>query len=161
MDIHRSSIEAIYTGWNNYQGLLIAALAPLTAEQLALAPGSNLRSVEAIATHMIGARARWMAPPLGDGDKQLEKYSRWDRRGGPVRSAEDIVQGLKFTGDYIFRRISRWTQDEWQETMPGEENEPKVITRPWIIWHLIEHDLHHGGEISIILGIHHLKAPAL
>ena len=31
--------------------------------------------------------------------------------------------------------------------------------RPWrdrryIIWHVAEHDIHHGGEISIVLGMH-------
>ena len=27
------------------------------------------------------------------------------------------------------------------------------MTRAWIVWHLIEHDLHHGGEISQSLGM--------
>ena len=26
-------------------------------------------------------------------------------------------------------------------------------TRQWVIWHLIEHDVHHGGEISLTLGM--------
>jgi uncharacterized damage-inducible protein DinB len=161
LDIYRSSIEAVYLGWHNHQGLLINALAPLSAEQLELKPAPNLRSIEAIATHIIGARARWFAPPLGDGNKQLTAYGRWDRRGGPVRSAEEIVQGLKFTHEFIFQRIARWSSDEWQETMPGEEHEPEIVTRPWIVWHLIEHDLHHTGEISLILGMNKLKAPDL
>ena len=32
------------------------------------------------------------------------------------------------------------------------------FTRQWVIWHLIEHDLHHGGEISLTLGAHELTA---
>jgi hypothetical protein len=28
-----------------------------------------------------------------------------------------------------------------------------------VIWHLIEHDLHHGGELSFSLGMHNLAAP--
>jgi hypothetical protein len=24
--------------------------------------------------------------------------------------------------------------------------------RGWVVWHVLEHDLHHGGEISQILG---------
>jgi len=30
-----------------------------------------------------------------------------------------------------------------------------------VIWHLIEHDLHHGGEIALTLGLHGLAAPDL
>jgi len=162
MDVYQSSIEAIYAGWRNYQSLLVSALTPLNPEQLSLQAASNLRSIEGIATHMIGARARWFAPPLGDGDKQLATFSRWDRRGGQVRSAVEIVQGLQFTLDYIHAAIARWTPSEWQGTMPGEgSHEPAVITRQWAVWHLIEHDLHHGGEISLTLGMHKLTAPAL
>jgi uncharacterized damage-inducible protein DinB len=161
MNIHQSSIEAIYSGWRDHQALLIAALSPLTPKQLALKPAPNLRSIEAIATHMIGARARWFAPPLGDGSKKFSTLARWDRRGGTVRTAAEIVQGLQNTGDYIHSMIGTWSPEEWEETYPGEVHEPEILTRPWIIWHLIEHDLHHGGEISIILGMHKLKAPDL
>jgi uncharacterized damage-inducible protein DinB len=53
--------------------------------------------------------------------------------------------------------IARWTAEEWEKTWPGEDDsEPEVITRQWVIWHLIEHDVHHGGEISIVLGAHGL-----
>src|SRR5215472_5334056 len=29
-------------------------------------------------------------------------------------------------------------------------------TRQFIVWHVAEHDLHHGGEISLTLGMHGL-----
>jgi len=27
-----------------------------------------------------------------------------------------------------------------------------------VVWHVLEHDLHHGGEISLMLGLHRLQA---
>jgi uncharacterized damage-inducible protein DinB len=33
-----------------------------------------------------------------------------------------------------------------------------VRTRGWIIWHVVEHDLHHGGELSLTLGMHGVPA---
>lgn len=48
------------------------------------------------------------------------------------------------------------------QTWPGEHGgEPKIIARPWVIWHLIEHDLHHGGENSITLGAHGISGVSL
>jgi uncharacterized damage-inducible protein DinB len=162
MDVSKASLGAIYAGRLNYQSLLIDALARLKANQLALQAAPHLCSIEAIATHMIGARRRWFASPLGDGDKHLASLSRWDHRGGPVRSAEEIVQGLRYSLDYIRNTIIGWSPSDWQETIPGEDShKPQVITRPWILWHLIEHDLHHGGEISLTMGIHKMKAPYL
>jgi uncharacterized damage-inducible protein DinB len=161
MNVHQTSLEAIYAGWRNYQKLLIVALAPLTPEQLALRAASNLRSIEEIVTHMIGARGRWFAPPLGDGSPQLAAFGCWDRRAEPVRTAAEIVTGLQFTLDYIHAAIASWTPSDWQGTIPGEGLFEPGDTRQWVVWHLIEHDLHHGGEISLTLGMHQLTAPAL
>jgi uncharacterized damage-inducible protein DinB len=27
-----------------------------------------------------------------------------------------------------------------------------------VVWHVLEHDLHHGGEISLTLGMHGIDA---
>ena len=54
------------------------------------------------------------------------------------------------------------TAEDWQQTWLGEdEGEPDTITRPWVIWHLIEHDLHHGGEISLTLGANGISGLSL
>jgi uncharacterized damage-inducible protein DinB len=58
--------------------------------------------------------------------------------------------------------LMRWTPADldyiFERTHHGEEER---FTRQWIIWHVIEHDLHHGGEISLMLGMHNLAAPDL
>ncbi len=32
------------------------------------------------------------------------------------------------------------------------------LTRQWIIWHVLEHEILHGGELSLALGTYGLKA---
>jgi hypothetical protein len=34
-----------------------------------------------------------------------------------------------------------------------------TFTRGWIVWYVIEHDRHNGGEIAYSLGIHGIKVP--
>ena len=51
-----------------------------------------------------------------------------------------------------------WTPGQWADTWPGEDDDPAIITRQWVIWHLLEHDLHHGGEISLTLGANGIQA---
>jgi hypothetical protein len=36
------------------------------------------------------------------------------------------------------------------------ERRGRTRSRGWVIWHVAEHDVHHGGEISQILGSHGL-----
>jgi uncharacterized damage-inducible protein DinB len=151
-------ISTIYDGWNAYQSKLTTALAPLTDVQLGLRVAPGLRSVEEIVTHMIGARARWFM--IDEDTLELAEFGRWDRSDMPVRSAAELVEGLEATWRLMQGEIARWTPEEWQRTYPGDEpGDPPLITRQWIIWHLIEHDLHHGGEVSLTLGLHGYAAP--
>ena len=47
-------------------------------------------------------------------------------------------------------------------TFPDEaDGEVYEVSRSWVIYHVLEHDLHHGGEISLILGMNGLRAPDL
>ena len=150
-------LPAFFTGWHDYQSLLILALQPLSAEQLALCSAPGLRSIGMIATHMIGARARWFYLGFEEGGAEFKALGNWDRRGRRTRTAAELVTGLERTWEGMQAAIARWTPAQWAETFPGEEGEPEIITRQWVIWHLIEHDLHHGGEISLTLGAHGLK----
>jgi len=69
---------------------------------------------------------------------------------------------LEATWEMIRNALARWTPADlgyvYKRTRAGEEQR---FTRQWIIWHVIEHDIHHGGEISLTLGMHNLTAPDL
>jgi uncharacterized damage-inducible protein DinB len=158
----QSPLSTIYAGWQTYQTLLITALTPLSPDQVALRAAPTLRSVGEMATHMIGARARWFYQLMGEGGDTFAELGTWDRKGMPIRTATELVHGLETTWQGMHEAISRWTAADWQQTYPGEDaSEPATMTRLWVIWHLIEHDLHHGGEISLTLGMHGLSAPDL
>lgn len=162
MEVDREFIETIYIGWHAYQEALVKAITPLTAEQLELRASPKLRRVGTIAAHIIGARARWFTALLGGESYGLDKYKNWDRRGARIRSAQELVEGLEQTWKGMQAAIANWSPEDWQRTWPGEDNsEPEVITVPWVIWHLLEHDLHHGGEISLTLGANGIQGLGL
>lgn len=157
MNAPQSTLSVLFEGWNNYQTLMIKVLTPLSADQLALRAASNLRSIGEIVTHMIGARARWFHDLIGEGDQEFVTLATWDRQGMPVRSASELVSGLELSWRVMQDALARWTPAEWEQTYEEEGG----VTRQWVIWHLIEHDLHHGGEFSLTLGMHGLAAPDL
>ncbi len=152
---------SIHDGWHNYHTVMIRAIEPLDSDQLALRAAPNLRSVEEIAAHVVGARARWFHAVMAEGGDEFKAFAGWDRRGAKTRSADELVGGLEATWKGMQDAIGRWSPEDWRTTWPGQAGEPEVLTRQWIIWHLIEHDLHHGGEISITLGAHGVQGLAL
>ena len=38
---------------------------------------------------------------------------------------------------------------------------PYELSRQWVTWHVIEHDLHHGGELAVTLGLQNIAIPEL
>src|SRR5690348_8193922 len=161
-EVENTSVAFYYEGWENYQQLLIKAIAPLTREQLALRPAPHLRSIGMTVTHMVGARARWLHGLMEEGGETVAALEEWDRPGMPVRTAEELVQALESSLAVLKEALARWTREDMEYVFRGTwGGEAYALSRQWVIWHLIEHDLHHGGEVSITLGMHELAAPEL
>ena len=145
--------------WHAYQNALCAALSPLTSEQLAVRAAPDLRSIDELARHIIGARAGWFSWVLDAGDADFKAYERWHRPGTP-KTASELVGGLEATWQVMRETIAHYTLAELREEITRERGgHTRVFTRGWVIWHVIEHDLHHGGEIAYALGMHGLQAP--
>ena len=161
MNDQPSVLAPLYKGWDVYQNHLIHALAPLSSEQLTFSAARDLRSIGMIATHIVAVRARWLYYVLKEGDEQLAAIGQWDRADQPARSAAELVSGLETTWKVIEEALQHWTLADLNETLRDvdeDTGEEEVFTRQWVIWHLLEHDMHHGGELSFSLGMHGLAA---
>ncbi len=162
MITHNTTLRTIFDGWETNQKNLIRALTPLSSAQLTLCAAPELRTIGGIAQHIIGARARWFHDALREGSDEVATLRGWDRRGAPARTAEELVHGLETSWEELKRALERWTPEDFAGTITDEyQGKTYTLSREWIIWHLIEHDVHHGGEISLTLGMHGLKAPDL
>ncbi len=152
------SLATYYAGWDRYQDLLVTAVAPLTPEQLTLRAAPSQREVWVIAAHIIAARVWWFHSIMGEGDTRLEPMQTWDDPGQPQRSAAELEEGLERTWAMISACLKRWTAADFDQHFIRRD---ESLSRQWILWHVIEHDLNHGGELFLTLGIHGLPTPDL
>jgi uncharacterized damage-inducible protein DinB len=161
MTQHTPSVWNFYKGWDVYQGHLVKAIEPLTAEQLELRISPNLRSIGLLAKHIVRTRASWLYGLMGEGGADLAAIAQWEH-DGEVPSSAELVRGLDVTFRAWQECLQRWTPQDLEYIFRGEwRGEPYELSRQWVIWHVIEHDLHHGGELSFSLGAHGLGAPEL
>ncbi len=151
------TLAIMVEGWNAYQDQLITALEPLSAEQLELRVTPGLRSIREIATHVVSVRASWFRTALGIGDEAFGAIAGWQRPDAPPRTAVELVAGLRETWRVMTEALAGWSAADLAATVEGvRRGEPFSLVRGWVVWHVIEHDLHHGGEISYALGLHGL-----
>ena len=154
-----STLDVIYENWRGYNKRLENCIAPLTNEQLLLQPDPRLWPLGQIVQHIISVRAGWFSYTLQDADKAMEAYMLWGQRDSPERSALELVRGLDETWSFIESRLQRWTPTDCAKTFPDEvDGQIFEVSRSWVIYHVMEHDLHHGGEVSLILGMNGLRA---
>lgn len=152
------SLMPFYAGWDRYNRLLVEAVAPLTPDHLALRVAPNMRTVAQLAAHIIAARAWLFHGVLGEGDASLEDYYSWNKESHPAPKAAQLEMGLETTWRLIADCLARWMPADLDATFMTRH---ATHTRQWVIWHTIEHDLHHGGELGLTLGAHGLAAPDL
>jgi uncharacterized damage-inducible protein DinB len=154
----QSTLEVIYQNWGGYQEKLSSCIAPLTKEQLALQPAKGMWPLSQIVQHIISVRAGWFSGTLQDADESMSAYMEWGQRDSPDRSGAELARGLDETWAFIEARLGRWTAAECDLTFPDEyDGQVWQVSRSWVIYHVMEHDLHHGGEASLILGMNGLK----
>ncbi len=154
----RSTLDVIYENWRGYNRRLQNCIAPLTDEQLSLQPAPRMWPLGQILQHIISVRAGWFSYTLQDPDEKMNEYMLWGQRDSPERSAAELVRGLDETWAFIQSRVQRWTPADGAKTFPNEAEDGQVyeVSRSWVIYHVLEHDLHHGSEVSLILGMNGL-----
>ncbi len=155
----RSTLDVIYENWRGYHEKLRDCIAPLTSEQLVLQPAARMWPLEQIVQHIIAVRAGWFSGTLQEDDAAMHAYMEWGQRASPARSAAELARGLDETWAFIEARLQRWTPGDCAMTFPDEGRDGQMyeVSRSWVIYHVMEHDLHHGGEVSLILGMNGLQ----
>ena len=173
MDAART-LEPFLEGWAGYQRLLLDAIRPLNAEQLASRTAPFQWAVWQLASHMAGTRAYWFHEVLGEGDEEVGHMfavesttvpdlpledAGWEDDEDHPRTTAELTDAFDRTWAMLEEPLRRWTAEdlEVEFSRTRRSGEVQTFSRAWVVWHLIEHDLHHGGEISLILGSHGLS----
>lgn len=144
--IRAAAAEArAFDSWLDYQEALKRAIAPLTGEQLQQRPIPGQRTPGEIAEHIVFGRALHLCRTLGEEAAELTPLLRWDDADEPSHSAAEIVQGLELTWRFISSSLMSGSATD---TILEGEGAPAVQ----VIWGLLDHDLPHAGELSLLLG---------
>ena len=150
------TLSPFYRGWGRHQRTLSGALVGLTAEQLAVR-ADRYRAIWRIAVHIAGNEVYYFHTIMGEGDDSLLEFVAWDEGGVddvPPRSGTELERALTTTWALISGCLDRWTPAMLDDMfdLPRADGSSVPVSRQWIIFRVLRHDIHHGGEISLTLG---------
>ncbi len=178
------SLKSIYEGWDSHQQALMHAITPLLPEQLAWRPAPNQSSVYELIGHIAGSRLWWFYKMHAPGSTALARQiapwadetfdaadsndlSRWlaaniQLEESLAKTPSESITWLESTWQMIDLTLNTWTVEDLAQTYQHiRENNMYTVTRQWTIWRILSHDLHHGGQIALILGLQGITVPEL
>lgn len=157
-----STVAPYYDGWRLFNDALAAALAPLSAEQLALPVGSFTWPIWASASHLAGARVYWLCDVFKEPGVETTPFTDpanfgWEDDLAHPRTAEELVGALTSSWAIVERCLATWTPETLrQEARRTRGTEVQYHTRQSVLVRLLTHDAFHCGEISLVLGSNRL-----
>jgi uncharacterized damage-inducible protein DinB len=153
------TLAPFYDGWERQLRLLMKAIQPLTADELAIT-ADRYRATWRIAAHIAGNHVYYFQTIMGEGDPALAEFFAWDEGDAdtpPPRSSEELIRALTATWRMIESCVQQWTPTMLDDRFPITRGERSFeVTRQWVIWRVLAHDIHHIGEIPLTLGNHGL-----
>jgi len=174
--------KSVYEGWDSHQQALMHAVTPLTPEQLAWRPAPDQSSVNEVIGHVAGARLWWFYKMSAPGSAALARQiapwasetfdaadsnelSRWMEANlqweEPLtKTPGEALTWLESSWQMIETTLNTWTVADLAQTYRHiREGKIYAVTRQWTIWRVMSHDLHHGGQLALMLGLQGIDVP--
>ena len=166
-----TDLAQLLDGWNGYQSSLVNAITPLTSQQLLWKPAASSRCIGETARHISLGRITWFSRMSAPGSAGVTaQITQWatDRDGNrdvvedalPITdSASELVKWLELTWGMIEQTLNTWNVSDLSEAYLHTWNgQTYRVSRQWTLWRILSHDLHHGGELSLLLGLQGIEA---
>jgi uncharacterized damage-inducible protein DinB len=163
-------LKEVFDGWQGYQSSLERAIAPLAQEQLAWRPLPGVRSLGEVIRHLSVGRITWLArinPPGIEEARSLipEWYTDADgahhavESSGSADNSTVLAQWLKVSWAPIRQMLDQWTVQDLTETYIHRfQGTNYRVSRQWTVWRILSHDVHHGGQIAMMLAMQGVEA---
>jgi len=169
MAVDPMPLKMVFLGWNGYQTSLLHAVAPLNAGQLAFrpqsAPGSDItfRSAGELVTHISQGRVDWFTHMGSPGIQEIgQQLAAVRETAGAAPIASELVRQLEISWQAIANVLEQWTTADLTRTYPHTYwGKTYAVSYQWTIWRILTHDVQHGGELALLLGMQGVHLPEL
>ena len=122
--------------------------------------------------HLCAGRLNWFlrlqAPLSADLAREIPKWVE-DNHGNRYVSEEDLstdsamlVRWLTSTWQMIESALSQWGVTDLERTYSHTYlGKTYAVSYQWTIWRILSHDIHHGGQLSLMLYLQGIEPPDL
>ena len=138
-------IKDFFVFWPKIQASILHMATLLKREDLNYTFDPNLMPVGAAFYHIAGTYDGWFTYQIQDGEEFPKPVPNEDL------TVEIILDALKKAFERCNRFLENVSRNDWDKEVTDydEENKPIKIPQWWVLWHLIEHDIHHRTQLKL------------
>ena len=143
--------QFVFQRWQEVRGGLVSALDLLQDSQLGFSPRPGLWSLRETVVHIAGTEEGWL---------RWYTANRW-HAGFAEANLFPSKESLKdLLAEVHARTLSQFSADP-TGLLAQECQLPwgVQVRMEWAVWHVLEHEIHHRGEIYLMLGLLGMEAP--
>jgi uncharacterized damage-inducible protein DinB len=139
--------------WKDSRQGLIDALELFSDDELHFRPHEGLWSLGETARHIADVEEGW----IGYVARRL--YPEWPPE--PTHADAPTIEAVQVLLTETHARTVAYLQPLSEADLEQEIITPWEVHHPlrWIFWHVLEHEIHHRGEIYLMLGMLGREAP--
>jgi uncharacterized damage-inducible protein DinB len=140
------NIAQFFSHWKQVRADLLSTLDKFSDDELRYVPFNTSWSVGHIVLHIAEAEDGWFRHAV---TRELEEFPEYSLENYPRK--EDIKSLLAAVHARTQQYLESLNDSDTSHVVevPWGESIPLV----WIIWHAVEHEIHHRAELSLILGL--------
>lgn len=145
----------VFNHWEtDLRPFTLSALRKMTPEQLHWKPEGWHRSAWDLAVHMAGCEWIWI---YRNALKRAPWEARWD--DGRFANLDELIESW----NEIHGVTVQWLQDspvrELKRKYPMPYIEAPWATMNWLVYHVMEHEIHHRGQIFMLMRMQGITPP--
>lgn len=137
----------MFSHWKRVRDGLLHTIDLFREDELIYIPDEISRTVGATMLHIADAEDGWFSYAV---TRELEEWpSQYTLENYPNREA------IKKVLTDVHKRTEQYLDTLDESDLARIINVPwdEEIYLGWILWHVLEHEIHHRGELSLILGL--------
>ena len=141
----------LFARWMDVRKGLYEALAKINDDQLDFRPREGLWSIRETAVHIAGTEDGWL---------RYYASNRW-HENPPNATDFPTIDSIKS----LLIEIHDVTRNQFAQDADTLLQHNCIlpwggqISMGWAVWHVLEHEIHHRGEIYLMLGLLGIEAP--
>jgi len=136
----------IFSHWDQVRADLLATIDMFKEDELTFVPFTGSWPVGKIMLHIADCEDYWLHQVIR---QEIEVWSYYTLANHPTKTAiKEVLEGVRKKTLPFLGSLDESDLDGEYKTPEGE-----VFTLRWIIWHVLEHEIHHRGELSLTLGL--------